>query len=195
MKDVAATLDRIATAARDEATSAGFASLTVAKVSARAGVSSALIHYHFTTKQQLIVAAAGRLADERLAARASAFGGRGLEALDAAWETLVAAADGGAERAWLELVALARDDADVRTAIDARRAEERAAIGRRLPDLFAELGAARSAASDELAATVAVLLDGLALALASGEAADAVRAAYDAFWLAMIAAGQSVRRR
>ncbi len=194
-KNVAATLDRITDAARDEAVAGGLPSLTVAKVSQRAGVSSALIHYHFSTKRQLIAAAAGRLADQRRAARQAALAARALDALDALWAVIQAAAEGGGERAWLELSALARDDAEVRGALATARLAERAHLVARLPSLLAELGASRAAASEELAAGILGLLDGLALALVAGEAPASVRAAYDAFWLAMIAAGQPGRRR
>lgn len=196
MKDVGATSDRIVSAAAEHAALKGFGTLTVGKVAERAQVSTALVHYHFDTKQALLVAAAGRLAEERGRRRAAALAGRrAMTALDALWDELASDAATGIERAWLELQALAREDESLRAVAVAARAVERNGFGRRLPKLLEELGSEASLGAEESAGALAAVTDGLGVALTAGETPESVRAAYDAFWLALIAAGQSGRRR
>ena len=118
-----------------------------------------------------------------------------MTALDALWDEIASDAATGIERAWLELQALARDAEPIRSAVLAARAIEQEGFARRLPRLVEELGSDAPVAADEAARLLAAVTDGLGVALTTGEAPDAVRAAYDAFWLAMIAAGQGGRRR
>lgn len=196
MKNVAATLDRIIAAAGEEAALHGIAALTVGRVAERARVSTALVHYHFDTKQQLLVALAEQMARLRISRRETAFAGRrAMAVLDGLWEQLAADVTGGSERAWLELQALAREDQAIRAVLAAHRTAERDAIARRLSPLMRELGSSVSLGADETALALCVMLDGVAAALTAGDAAESVRAAYDAFWLALIAAGQGGRRR
>jgi AcrR family transcriptional regulator len=187
--------DRITEAACSLIQDKGIAELTVADVGHRAGVSSALVHYHFNTKQALLAAASERLAARRTESRVNALAGAtGLAALDGLWVALGSAPGSEAERAWHDLTLLARRDATVRRTLTAQRREERAKTAQLLPRLFRGLGAAPTASWDETAAMVLLFLDGVALALAEGSSAEEVRAAYDAFWLAVIAAGQARRR-
>lgn len=173
----------------------GIAQLTVAEVSRRAGTSSGLVHYHFRTKQQLLAAASERLAARRAAARAAALASDGLAALDALWSALRSGAEAAVERAWTDLALLGRRDPDVRRALASRRREEQRTLAARLPALLASLGSASAAPPEESAALVVHFLDGAALALASGTPAAEVRAAYDAFWLVLVTAGQQARAR
>ncbi len=187
--------DSIVDAACAAVVDVGIAELTVAEVARRAGTSSGLVHYHFTTKQQLLAAACERLAARRAAARAAALAGDGLGALDALWTALRSGAGSAAERAWTDLALLARRDPEVRRILALRRRSEQAALAARLPALLASLGAAPPVPPEEAAALVLQLLDGVALALGSGTPQEEVRAAYDAFWLVLVTAGQSRRAR
>jgi len=192
MKGVAATIDRIVGAASDTATAEGLAGLTVGKVADRAGVSTALVHYHFDTKQRLLAATAERLGQARAERREKAITvGRSLAVLDALWSVVEADVASGAERAWLELQAVARTDEAIRLALSLSRTGHRDRLAARLTVLLRELGSASVVGVEELALAFTALLDGLAAALTAGEDPAAVRAAYDAFWLAMIAAGQN----
>ena len=187
--------DRITEAACALIQDAGIADLTVADVGRRAGVSSALVHYHFNTKQELLAAAAERLAARRTEARTAALSSAsGLAALDALWAALSARPSSEAERAWNDLALLARRDATVRRTLAAQRRVERTTFAQTLPSLFRDLGTAPTASWDETAATILLFLDGVAGALGEGGAADEVRAAYDAFWLVLVAAGQARER-
>lgn len=194
MKRSLETQDSIIRAAVRCLSSNGVGALTVGTVARRAGVSSALVHYHFATKQRLLAAAAERLLERRTAERLGALGsGAGLVALDRLWQATQDSAADGAERATLDLVALAGENADVGRLVAHGRQRERAALRERLPALLAELGAT-PVAVDETAEVVATFLDGIGLSLAAGADAAVVRSAFDAFWLALIAAGQSGRR-
>lgn len=195
MKTIASATDTIVTAACSAIGDLGLQALTVGVVAERAGVSTALIHYHFDTKAHLLVAATSRLAAARTERRLAALGsGKGLAALDALWASIELGVREGSERAYLELVMHARTDATGAAALHAARGAERKALVRRLPPLMRELGAAAEAGSEEIAAALDAQLDGLALALLAGQDPGAVRNAYDAFWLALLAAGQTRRR-
>lgn len=188
--------DSIVEAACSTLVDVGVGRLTVATVAARAGVSSALVHYHFRTKQLLLAAACERLAARRSDARAAALSASdGLAALDALWSVLRRGAASEAERAWNDLALLARGDDTVRHTLSAQRQREQADLAQRLPPLLAALGSTAVVPADELASLVSLFLDGVALTLAAGAAGDEVRAAYDAFWLVLVTAGQGRRAR
>ena len=196
MKSFVTPRDKITAAAARALCDAGLQGFTVGRVAAAAGVSTALVHYHFSTKQALLAAAAGQLATTWATGAAEAFGhGAGLETLDRLWETLQRRAESGEERACAELRLAGGADRALAVALEEPRAGVREAIARRLPALLRELGSAAPAEGEELAAAIAAVLDGAALARATGRPAGEVRAAYDAFWLVLIAAGQSGRRR
>lgn len=175
---------------------AGVAGLTVADVATRAGVSAALVYYHFSTKQRLLAAACERLAGRRSDARSAALASAdGLVALDALWAALGSGAGSDAEHAWNDLTLLARHDPDVRRTLGAAHASDLRALAARLPRLIAGLGSELPVPGDEAAAMVLHFLDGIALALAGGAEVAEVRAAYDAFWLVLVTAGQGRARR
>jgi AcrR family transcriptional regulator len=195
MAGAAGTRDRIVQIAALAVGEVGMAALTIGVVAERAGVSTALVHYHFDTKAGLLVAVAEQVAGQRRARRLASFAaGRGLATLDAAWAAMQAGVEDGTERALFELALHGQTDAAIAAVLAAERRAERAGLERRLPALFQELGAREPAAPEEVAAALDALLAGLAMNLISGEAPDALRAAYDAFWLSLVAAGQSRRR-
>jgi AcrR family transcriptional regulator len=180
--------DAIADAASHLLCTTGISGLTVARVARAARVSTALVHYHFATKQKLLAAAARQVAARRTALRLRALrAGRGLASLDAVWDCLVAGAAGDAERGWHDLVLLGREDGDVRGSLLEERERERLAVAAALPRLLDELGSRPSIPADDLAGLVITWLDGVAVALAGGARRDEVRAAYDAFCLALVA--------
>ena len=174
--------------------SAGLDHVTVAQVAKASGVSSALVHYHFATKQKLLAAAAERLATRRAERRGVALATtRGLSSLDALWDAL-ADPRSDAERSAPDLLLLARQDREVAAMIRRLRAQELSRVADALPPLFAGLGARMPIPAEELAATVCLFLDGAVVALLAGSRADDVRASYDAFWLALVALGQAAPR-
>lgn len=196
MKHAPGTRDRIIDGAVRTLAADGLSSFTIGSVASRAEVSPALVHYHFATKEKLLVAAAERLARVRSDSRAAAFARPGgLATLDAVWICIQSLAHDRIESAWGELVLHAWAKRDIAAVVSADRAGEQGRVAARLPGLFRELGVRPPAPADELAGAIIAVLDGLALALAAGQRRDALRTAYDAFWLALIAAGQSAAPR
>jgi len=195
MKSAARNRDSIVDQSCEALGALGLANLTVAAVAERAKVSTALVHYHFDTKAKLLVATAERVAARRHERRARALSSaRGLAAVDALWDVVASSVRDGVERAYVELVLYARSDAGAAEAMKLERRTHRAAMIARLPALLRELGASPALASDELTAALDAQLDGLSLALLAGEDPAVVRTAYDAFWLTLLAAGQTRRR-
>ena len=188
--------DSIIEAACASVVAAGIGELTVADVARRAGVSSGLVHYHFHTKQRLLAAACERLAARRSEARLGALASAdGLAALDALWSVLLTGAESEAERAWNDLALLSRRDPAVRRTLAVQRQAEQRALSARLPGLLSALGARLAVPPEEAAALVVHFLDGAALALGAGSAPEEVKAAYDAWWLVLVTAGQAARWR
>ncbi len=183
--------DTIVEAAAQQLMLVGLPSFTVARVARAARASSALIHYHFATKQRLLLAAAERLAGRRTASRlAKLEGAHGLAALDALWEGLLAGAARDAERGWHDLVLLARSDREVVALLRREREHEIRALAVALPRLLAELDSRPRIGREDLASLFATFLDGVSAALALGANARELRGAYDAFCLALVALGQ-----
>jgi AcrR family transcriptional regulator len=189
------TKDRIIEAACVTILAKGIASLTVADVGKRADVSTALIHYHFASKDGLLGAACERLAAQRSEARAQAVRTtRGLDALDALWSAVTAGPGVQVERAWHDVNLLARHDPSVRRTLVLRRREELEAFTAALPRLLAELASTIPLPADEAATAVLLFLDGVVLAIDQGVPLAEVRAAYDAFWLVLVTGGQARER-
>jgi len=183
--------DAIVDAAARQLMSAGLSSFTVARVARAARASSALVHYHFATRQRLLLAAADRLASRRTTLRLERLeGAHGLAALDALWDALVTGAERDAERAWHDLLLLAREDAGVAALLRRERERESRALAAQLPRLLAELDSRPRIPAESLAGLVVTFLDGAACSLAMGADAGEVRGAYDAFCLALVALGQ-----
>lgn len=196
MESIAPAKVRIIDGAIAAAKSSGLADLTVAEAARAAGVSSALVHYHFDTKQALIVAVADRVAAaEREALSQVLAKGRGLETIDHLWDLVTARARGGDGGLRAELAARAGREPAVAAAEGRREGASRAALAARLPSLVRELGTALAVPVEEAAAALSAFVDGLTIVLIAGVPAQDVRTAYDAFWLTLIAAGQGVRRR
>ena len=185
------TRDAIVEAACDVIHENGVGALTVATVAARSTVSSALVHYHFGTKDRLLLAAAERIASSRLESRSAALGGpAGLRMLDVLWSALASGTGWRLERSWHDLALLARAEPPVRKVLDASRRSDLQALTEALPRLLASLGAAPAVPVDELASVVQAFLDGLVLQLDAGAPSAEVRTAFDAFWLAIVAGVQ-----
>jgi len=184
--------DAIVEAAIRQLTSGGLSSFTVARVARAARTSSALVHYHFATKRRLLLAAAERLAERRTALRLARFSGvRGLAALDAFWDGVVIGAARNVERAWHDLLLLAREDPDIATVLRRERERESTALQAALPRLLADLGARARIPPEDLASLFVTFVDGLSCGVAMGADQGELRGAFDAFCLALVALGQS----
>ena len=189
------TRDSITAATCSIIAEAGLAAVTVGEVANRAGVSSALVHYHFETKDRLLRAAATTLSSRRADARAAAWRtGAGLATLDGLWSTLASDSGERLERAWHDLALLARTDGAVRDALAAARLAEHAAAIDALPRLLRELGAKPPVPVEELASVVSAFVDGLVAQLDEGVSPDVLRTSFGAFWLVLASGGEGPRR-
>jgi AcrR family transcriptional regulator len=189
------TTRRILEAATRRIAAAGAAALSVQDVAADAGVSKALVHYHFHDKDTLLARlvdhlAAGLVAREREALAAYA-GRHDPLAVDALWRWVEGELERGEMRVLLELDAYRGEavQAAARRAAALRRGVAAETISRLLTILDL-----RPRVAPELLASVTVsFLDGLAidtaLAAPGGELAHGAstpRVAFDVFWLAML---------
>jgi AcrR family transcriptional regulator len=164
--------------ARDGATEA-----SMAAIAAAAGVSKALLHYHFSDRERLLAEAVTQLGD-RLAARerVALDGASGRRAVDALWHWTARELARGELRVLLEL-SLVRAPL-VREAATAVARSRRSAAGRTIADLMARLDLAPRVPAELLGEAWAAFVDGLAVG--GMVSATDPRVAFDVFWLAVL---------
>ena len=174
---------RIVDAARRRLTQPASADASLSAIAAEAGISKALIHYHFKDRDELLVAVIdeiGRGLAER--ERGAIDAERSALAVDALWNWLEDELRRGEIRAVLTLIEHPRDivrDAARRVATD-----RRAAAADTVARLFETLGLQPRVPAPLLADVVVAFVDGLALD--SGDESRSPRVAFDIFWLAML---------
>jgi AcrR family transcriptional regulator len=175
--------ERILAAAAESVGTLGAAQVSLQTVADAAGVSKALIHYHFKDRDELLVAVIdeiGRGLAER--ERGAIDAERSALAVDALWNWLEDELRRGEIRAVLTLIEHPRDivrDAARRVATD-----RRAAAADTVARLFETLGLQPRVPAPLLADVVVAFVDGLALD--SGDESRSPRVAFDIFWLAML---------
>ena len=176
--------ERILKAAATRLSLSGASALTLHEVAEEAGVSKALIHYHFQDKDTLLARLAEWMADglvrrERGALATSTPGG----AIDDLWRWLEAELARGHARALVELAAWrgARVRAAAGDAMRLRRAAS-AASAERLYTLLALRPRVPTVLVGDLLVT---FIDGLAAAPEGDGKADS-RGAFDVLWLALL---------
>jgi AcrR family transcriptional regulator len=176
--------ERILAAAAECAGHLGAAQVSLQTVAGAAGVSKALIHYHFRDRDALLARLADWLAgalvegEELALAEADAAGG-----LDALWAWMAAELASGRIRA---LVDLAQERGDVvRAAVRRSREARRAQSTRTIERLFASMALTPRLPAPLVADVTVAFVDGLA-----GEAAvepDAnLRLRFDVYWLSVL---------
>ena len=180
---------RILDAARELVSEGGAAQLSMGDVAARAGVSKALVHYHFTDKDTLVSALAeevGRSVVEReRAAIAQADAGH---ALDAYWRWLESELRAGDAQI---LTALGECDSERVRALSRRIATDRRAVAVvHVTHVFESLSLTPRVPATLIADTVVAFIDGLATAYALDPSRDP-RPAFDVLWLALITLNDS----
>ena len=172
--------------------SGGAAALALSEIARDAGVSKALIHYHFVDKETLLARlidylASGMVTREREALRRFEHEHNPL-AVDALWEWLEAELERGSLNVLLELDAYRGPavQAAARAAAAARQAMAQETIER----LFRILELRPRIEPALLAAVHVAFIDGLAIRKgrvgAGDRAAASPRVAFDVFWLAML---------
>lgn len=172
-----------------EATSAciiqkGAADVSLQDVAEAAGVSKALIHYHFHDKGELLARLVEWLRAGLVARQATALTGVSASAaLDALWQWLSDELDRGDLRALLDL-SLVQGDA-VEIAVSATALARREAAAAVTAQLFAALGLRPRVPAPLIADAFVAFVDGLALDRVVAPERNP-RISFDVFWLAML---------
>lgn len=182
---------RILEAAARQILSGGAADLALSDVAREAGISKALIHYHFRDKETLLSCVVDHIAHDLVARERNALvpykGQHNPLAVDALWQWLEGELRRGAIRVLLELDSCR--GATIQMA--ARRAAElrRATANETVERLFTILELRPRIESSLIANVFVAFVDGLAvdagLSVDAGNAATS-RVAFDVFWLAML---------
>jgi len=156
----------------------------MAAIAMEAGVSKALLHYHYHDRSRLLAEIVEQIGirtieRERVAIdQSDSVGG-----LDALWQWLEEELHRG-ELAGLAELALAREAA-VRRATRAAATERRRSAAQTIERLFAELDLTPRVPTPLMADAAVAFIDGLALDVANGSAREP-RVSYDIFWLALL---------
>ena len=172
-----------------EATSAcivqkGAADVSLQDVAEAAGVSKALIHYHFHDKGELLARLVEWLRVGLVARQSTALSGvSGSAALDALWQWLSDELERGDLRALLDLT-LVQGEA-VQSAVRITAAERRDAATEVITQLFEALGLKPRVPSALIGHAFVAFVDGLALDRVVEPERNA-RISFDVFWLAML---------
>jgi len=155
----------------------------MAAIAAAAGVSKALLHYHYSDRARLLAEVVTQLG-ERLAARerVALDAADGSKAVDALWRWLDRELSLGELRVLLEL-SLVREPL-VQDAAKAVADARRRAAGATVAGLMNQLDLAPRVPAELLGESSMAFVDGLAI---RGQASGAdPRVAFDVFWLAML---------
>ena len=172
-----------------EATSAcivqkGAADVSLQDVAEAAGVSKALIHYHFHDKGELLARLVEWLRVGLVARQATALSGvSGSAALDALWQWLSDELERGDLRALLDL-ALVQGEA-VQAAVRVTAAERREAATQVITELCEALALTPRVPAPLIGDAFVAFVDGLALDRVVEPERNA-RISFDVFWLAML---------
>jgi AcrR family transcriptional regulator len=174
---------RIVDAAIRRIVSDGVSGASMAAIAAEAGVSKALLHYHYADRARLLAEVVSAIADRVIAREQGSLRGvDGRDAVNVLWHWVESELALGELHALLELASLR--DPPVRAASTAAAERRRAATTRTTADLFARLGA--------MPRVPAALLGSASVAFVDGLAHDRtrppheVRGSFDVFWLALL---------
>jgi AcrR family transcriptional regulator len=155
----------------------------MAAIAAEAGVSKALLHYHYADRAQLLAEAVAVIAGRMVSRERTALdGAEGKAAVDALWHYVEGELERGELHALLEL-AMVREP-QVRAASAAAAEQRRAAATRTAADLFARLGVAPRVPVAPVGTASLALTDGLAHDRA--RPLHEARGSFDVFWLALL---------
>lgn len=182
-REARAARERIIDAAIRSVARDGTSESSMAVIAAEAGVSKALLHYHYSDRARLLAEVVTQLG-ERLTRRerTALDGADGSRAVDALWRWHADELSRGELRALLEL-SLVRDplvQAALVPVMDARRRAASATV----TEVLARLGLEPRIPAELLGETSIAFTDGLALAGRTTERDP--RVAFDVFWLAML---------
>jgi AcrR family transcriptional regulator len=162
----------------------GVAGASMAAIALEAGVSKALLHYHYHDRASLLAEIVERMGT-RLIGRERAAIDQSVEesGLDALWHWFDAELRRGELAGFVEL-ALVRDGA-VRSATRAVAIHRRRSAARTIERLFAQLDLTPRIPAPLMGDACIAFLDGLALDAANDSLRDP-RVSFDIFWLALL---------
>ena len=162
----------------------GVAGASMAAIAVEAGVSKALLHYHYHDRSRLLAEIVERIGMRTIARERTAIDESDrMGGLDVLWQWLEGELHRG-ELAALAELALARE-APVRRATRAAATERRRSAARTIERLFTELDLTPRVPAPLMADAAVAFIDGLALDVANGSAREP-RVSYDIFWLALL---------
>jgi AcrR family transcriptional regulator len=154
-------------------------------VATEAGCAKGLVHYHFDTKQKLLVEAVSRIAQARQAAWREAFAtGDPQTAVDRTWALIKQEADSGTLRAWSSLVALADPKVDQAVSIAAVKLRE--LMAESMERLFEATGVEAGVPTLELGWLLAAVVHGVTFHATAGADLGVLENAYAAAWLGLL---------
>ncbi|HMC55430.1 MAG: hypothetical protein DMD35_07150 [Gemmatimonadetes bacterium] len=162
----------------------GVSGASMAAIALEAGVSKALLHYHYHDRSTLLAEIVERIGMRTIDRERTAIDeSDGMGGLDAVWQWLEGELRRGELAALVEL-ALVRD-APVRRATRAAASERRLSAARSIERLFAELDLTPRVPAALMADAAVAFIDGLALDVTNGSVREP-RVSYDIFWLALL---------
>ena len=162
----------------------GVTGASMAAIALEAGVSKALLHYHYHDRSRLLAEIVERIGTQTVERERTAIDESDrMGGLDALWHWLEEELRRG-ELAALAELALVRE-APVRRATRATASSRRQSAARTIERLFAELDLTPRVPAPLMADAAVAFVDGLALDVANGSAREP-RVSYDIFWLALL---------
>ncbi len=162
----------------------GVAGASMAAIALEAGVSKALLHYHYHDRSTLLAEIVERIGMRTIEReRAAVDQSDGMGGLDAVWRWFDEELRRGELAALAELT-LVRE-APVRRATRAAASERRRSAAHTIDRLFTELDLRPRVPAPLMADATVAFIDGLALDVANGSAREP-RVSYDIFWLALL---------
>ena len=175
---------RILDAARALVAEGGAAQLSMGDVAARAGVSKALVHYHFQDKDSLVSALVEEVGRGIVERERAAIAREGVShSLDSYWAWLESELRSGDPRI---LTALSECDSERVRGLSRRIAADRRAVAlEHVTHVFERLSLSPRIPAPLIADTVVAFVDGLATAYALDPSRDP-RPAFDVLWLALL---------
>ena len=175
----------ILSAAEDVLKTSGAASFTLDSVASAAGCAKGLVHYHFGSRTQLLIAANDRLWDRREDDWAKALrAGAPEDCIRQSWTLLAAEASSGITRAWLSL--LTEPDRALGQAVRRRMERFDTAMRGATTALLDNLGLEPTIPPDEWSRLVVASAYGLGLQLVARGKTPALEADYSAIWLSAL---------
>lgn len=164
---------------------AGGVGVTLDAIAVETGCAKGLLNYHFTTKSELLAAAAERLLREREERWKSALNAPNPEiAIRQSWTLINVEVSSGFWRAWVAISSL-EDKVTVRTVNNGAESFGRT-LAVAVEELLRELGLSPNISAEEMGYLVGAAVQGFGMQLSNGMSAQAVEGAHDALWVGIL---------